>query len=1357
MSIPVASHEPEGENLKLPFESDAEAALIGAVLNGEPVTPLRDIVRPADFYAYPALGATFQTLLDMADGGECTADPVTLMARVTQDGPTPLYSEPVLDECRMKGLAGQGAEYARLIVKASKLRQVIDSAEDLAEAAYRGEIDRDLIGRLVDLSGQIRHRPHAQPDEVMAIIRRDFRLIRSIEGGYYAEPRQGGCGLCLPLKGSGGVRQSVIKRYERQHGKIPAQGSLAAVMEMVEGDASELEPETVSLRSGADFDGSVIIDLGGTPPLFVRIRPEGWEVVDQSPIPFRRTKLTAPMPLPVAGGIITELFDILNVPAEDRDLLIGWLVAGLMPLKGHALLFLRALKGAAKSTMARYLIGLIDPSMAPLRPAPDDLKDWSVAINGSKVFALDNLSYIPRWLSDALAQVITGIAKVDRELYTNEELSIRSHRRIVILTSIDIGSMEADLAERTLLVELEPLNMDQRVDEEILDRRYEEMRPRVLGALLDLVSQVLARRDSVEVAELPRMADFGKVLATLDQIRGTASLDRFHTIQATFDTEVVEGSAVGQALLKLVEYDQGAPFSWPTLGGGKTMGGLLDDLTEKASRPLPKSWPTTPAKLRGIIDRITSSLEGLGVTVECWRSHGKRMVSVHYDPAGGRVPTCRNDSPNRGPGADPGADLRSRSAPGNPGEIPGQAILATSGAEGADQNPTFSTRGGSKQEAAGQRPGSIVSGGSHVEKGGIQSAPSAPSDETPGQPTENGCRPTSEVGTRATDDDHHLEDLARRLGALSDDAAGRIADAMDAAGWDSATDLANLEPVQIDQVTRWITEAEESDRIIGTETAAVVDTPAPTTPAPVALVRKRYRFGRRLSVFVDTRSGSGVTEDGRAFTVGPKRKRKAGATLGELLTDLPGDARRVYLCGPRPETGPAGKTPADRARAWILDELPAEWSADPVRGHYLDRIDLPVGYYRQGEDRAIEVHRAATWELPDDATPEVARAAMAAIDVALRGAFKAPAKVANIEDGYSAWLASPTTTGRELLHSSLPWDTKAGNYRSLPVLAPEHASLIRSTSPQGRLELVPGEDTLPGIHYLDQRWAYAACVNAELPIGPATLVDGGDFSQSYTPARYLVKARVPDGWDKVGILPAKVDDGESWEYPSTPGTTFDTWADPAELRVAAHYGWSFTILQTLAYAGSAKVLAGWGDALQRARASIGVRAQAGEIDPEVAGMAAAGVRQILVNGIGSLHGRPRKVTRAVASFDQVPAGEQASEHGGQWIWTETGAGAGDAFSHPELSTAIWARCRARLLDGGSGKGAPRTGALMLPRSEVVALRTDALYLTRDPGWIDGGSIGEFRVKGHAVGPIDRPTDIAELLSIKELAESESDR
>jgi hypothetical protein len=64
---------------------------------------------------------------------------------------------------------------------------------------------------------------------------------------------------------------------------------------------------------------------------------------------------------------------------------------------------------------------------------------------------------------------------------------------------------------------------------------------------------------------------------------------------------------------------------------------------------------------------------------------------------------------------------------------------------------------------------------------------------------------------------------------------------------------------------------------------------------------------------------------------------------------------------------------------------------------------------------------------------------------------------------------------------------------------------------------------------------------------------------------------------------------------------------------------------------------------------------------------------------------------------------------------------------------------------------------MLPRSEVVALRTDALYLTRDPGWIDGGSIGEFRVKGHAVGPIDRPTDIAELLSIKELAESESDR
>jgi hypothetical protein len=49
----------------------------------------------------------------------------------------------------------------------------------------------------------------------------------------------------------------------------------------------------------------------------------------------------------------------------------------------------------------------------------------------------------------------------------------------------------------------------------------------VLGALLDLAAQVHHRLPAVEVADSPRMADFAKVLAAVDEVHGTHGLARY--------------------------------------------------------------------------------------------------------------------------------------------------------------------------------------------------------------------------------------------------------------------------------------------------------------------------------------------------------------------------------------------------------------------------------------------------------------------------------------------------------------------------------------------------------------------------------------------------------------------------------------------------------------------------------------------------------------------------------------------------------------------------------------------------------------------------------------------------------------
>ncbi len=110
------------------------------------------------------------------------------------------------------------------------------------------------------------------------------------------------------------------------------------------------------------------------------------------------------------------------------------------------------------------------PSPAPVRAAPRHVEDWAVGAAGSWVVAVDNLSYIAPWFSDALCRASTGDGLVKRVLYTDADLSVLAFRRCVILTSIDAGALRGDLADRMLLVDLEPIGAADRRTDADLDR-----------------------------------------------------------------------------------------------------------------------------------------------------------------------------------------------------------------------------------------------------------------------------------------------------------------------------------------------------------------------------------------------------------------------------------------------------------------------------------------------------------------------------------------------------------------------------------------------------------------------------------------------------------------------------------------------------------------------------------------------------------------------------------------------------------------------------------------------------------------------------------------------------------------------
>jgi hypothetical protein len=177
-------------------------------------------------------------------------------------------------------------------------------------------------------------------------------------------------------------------------------------------------------------------------------------------------------------------------------------------------------QGSGKSTRARIVRSIIDPHSVPLRSEPKEPRDLMIAANNSWCIALDNVSHLPIWLSDALCRLATGGGFGTRELYTNDEEQLFDAMRPVILTGIEAVATRPDLLDRSMLFDLCPIPENERKTEEELFAAWEKVKADVLGALLDAVVCALKNFSSIRLPSLPRMADFAKWVTAAEPALG---------------------------------------------------------------------------------------------------------------------------------------------------------------------------------------------------------------------------------------------------------------------------------------------------------------------------------------------------------------------------------------------------------------------------------------------------------------------------------------------------------------------------------------------------------------------------------------------------------------------------------------------------------------------------------------------------------------------------------------------------------------------------------------------------------------------------------------------------------------------
>ena len=145
-----------------------------------------------------------------------------------------------------------------------------------------------------------------------------------------------------------------------------------------------------------------------------------------------------------------------------------------------------------------------------MRSPPKDERDFLVSCINSRCVALDNLSGIPVWLSDSLCRVLTGGAHSARELYSDTGEVLIDVLRPVILNGIDDITTRPDLAERSILLALQPIPDKQRKEESHLWEEFEKVWPEIFGAILTGLATALKNIDKVKINKLPRMADVVK-------------------------------------------------------------------------------------------------------------------------------------------------------------------------------------------------------------------------------------------------------------------------------------------------------------------------------------------------------------------------------------------------------------------------------------------------------------------------------------------------------------------------------------------------------------------------------------------------------------------------------------------------------------------------------------------------------------------------------------------------------------------------------------------------------------------------------------------------------------------------------
>jgi energy-coupling factor transporter ATP-binding protein EcfA2 len=428
----------------------------------------------------------------------------------------------------------------------------------------------------------------------------------------------------LPLR-SADFRDWLTANFYSEFETAASPLALRAVLRTLEARAQNGDLPVQKVCHRLSFEGDpyapskIFLDLANTGGEILEITSRGWTITDNLHPTFRQSPGTLPLPNPTNPqspipnpSSLEQLTELFHLAPKARAAVVFWLTATLRPIGPYPILVLRGPAASGKSTLARALRALIDPSTAPLRRLPIHDRELLQLALRNWIPVFDHVHRIPIKISEALCAISSGEAIETAQPDYRDNALAEIARPIILIAPLDEAQSPwiptRSLSNRSLTIDLSPIAAPR--SEAAVWSDFEALRAPVLSALADAVSSALRNIREIDLGNVARFSDCVAWAAAAAPVLG---LDPATIVEAVSDPESMwlGSDPLRDTLYTLLRLNS----SW----SGEAAA-LLSQL--RAIAPL-ATLPSTPKGLVQALARIP------GISVSRDKGHeGQRTLSM---------------------------------------------------------------------------------------------------------------------------------------------------------------------------------------------------------------------------------------------------------------------------------------------------------------------------------------------------------------------------------------------------------------------------------------------------------------------------------------------------------------------------------------------------------------------------------------------------------------------------------------------------------------------------------------------------------------------------------------------------------